>query len=198
MHIYPHTGNTRRPQLTQTNLVNIYLVDAVSTAILHEWINQTNPTGRAGVVRWPVNDTWFGSKGLSWDGQPTSFLYYWMITRSDDPISSGIPQPIFTALRECRAGMLMSFTCSLFSAQKQRWRTLSLLLWHHLRLQLLRRLQPQPPHCPRRPCRLSLPHRCHRCQQRVILRRQRQLQARDPEMSRTTAVGLLSRDGRSL
>lgn len=94
------TGNSRLPQLTQTNQVNIYLLDAVSQTVIHSWLNHDNPTGRAGVIRFPVNDTWFGTRGEQWNGQPTSFLFYWMVTRSDVPQDSGLPQPIFTAVRE--------------------------------------------------------------------------------------------------
>lgn len=94
------TGNSRLPQITQTNSVNIYLIDAVSQAILHEWPNHFNPSGRAGIVRFPVNDTWFGTRGENWNGEPTPFLFYWVITRSDADLDSGTPQPIFTAVRE--------------------------------------------------------------------------------------------------
>ncbi|KAH8104590.1 hypothetical protein BXZ70DRAFT_597226 [Cristinia sonorae] len=111
--------NSRLPQITQTNLVNIYLLDAVSTNVIHKWENEPNPYGRAGIVRFPVNDTWFGPRGAHWNGQPTPYLFYWVITRSDATLDSGIPQPVFAAVQTTFADSVvasMASTASVASA----------------------------------------------------------------------------------
>lgn len=97
---FNHTGNSNLPYFTQTNLVNIYLLDASDNQVLKTWLEQPNPSGRPGVLRTPVNDTWLGSRGSQWSGKNMTFLYYFVVTRNDVPLESGIPQPIFTAVRE--------------------------------------------------------------------------------------------------
>lgn len=77
-------------------------MDAVAQNPVHSWLKHDNPTNRAGVIRFPVNDTWFGTRGEQWNGQPISYPFYWVITRSDATLESGIPQPIFNAVREYR------------------------------------------------------------------------------------------------
>ncbi|KAI0786834.1 hypothetical protein C8Q75DRAFT_246366 [Abortiporus biennis] len=100
--------NSNLPQFTQTNLLNIYLFDASTNSIIHSWPNQTNPRGRSGVLHFPVNDTWFGTRGLNWNGQPTNFIYYWVVTRNDVSVDVGIPQPIFTAVQTTFADAVVS------------------------------------------------------------------------------------------
>lgn len=94
------TGNSRRPEITQTNLVNIYLFSADSQQPILQFINQSNPTNQAGVLRTQVNDTWFGTQGLSWSGTNISYPYYWVIIRSDSTLDgSQISQSVFTAVQ---------------------------------------------------------------------------------------------------
>lgn len=95
------TGNSRRPELTQTNLVDLFLFRADSQQQILHRRNLTNPFGEAGVFNAQVNDTWFGTDGLSWNGTNQSFPYYWVIARSDRGLDgSEIPQSIFSAVRE--------------------------------------------------------------------------------------------------
>ena len=95
------TGNSRRPELTQTNLVDLYLFRADSQQQILHRRNFTNPFGEAGVYNAQVNDTWFGIDGLSWNGTNQSFPYYWVIARSDRGLDgSEISQAIFSAVRE--------------------------------------------------------------------------------------------------
>ncbi|CAL1713061.1 unnamed protein product [Somion occarium] len=92
--------NSNLPQFTRTSLVNIYLFDAASQTILHQWLRQPNPKGRAGVLRFPVNDTWFGPRGVNWRGTDLNYLFYWVVTGPDDDVRlQGLPQPIFTAVQ---------------------------------------------------------------------------------------------------
>jgi hypothetical protein len=94
-------GNSRLPQLTQTNLVNIYLFHAESGIMVLSVLNEINPFGRAGSIAQQVNDTWFPNKGLDFNGTPTSYPYYWVITRADATLDgSEVPQATFSAVRE--------------------------------------------------------------------------------------------------
>ncbi|EKM79067.1 hypothetical protein AGABI1DRAFT_73835 [Agaricus bisporus var. burnettii JB137-S8] len=92
--------NSRRPDLTQTNLVDIYLFRADSKEqILHKR-DYTNPFMEAGAFPAQVNDTWFGDEGFNWNGQNTSFPYYWVIARSDKGLDgSEQSQSIFSAVQ---------------------------------------------------------------------------------------------------
>ncbi|KXN84603.1 hypothetical protein AN958_12284 [Leucoagaricus sp. SymC.cos] len=92
--------NSRRPELTQTNEVDIYLFRGDSKQqILHQ-TNYTNPFGSAGSYPAQVNDTWFGADGEQWNGTNVSFPFYWVITRSDRGLDgSQISQPIFSAVQ---------------------------------------------------------------------------------------------------
>ncbi|PPQ93083.1 hypothetical protein CVT25_003115 [Psilocybe cyanescens] len=95
------TGNSRRPELTQTNLVDIFLFRADSQQQLLHFPQHPNPPDRAGMVTAQVNDTWFGANGLNFQGTNVSFPYFWVIIRSDATLANGnfIPQPIFTAVQ---------------------------------------------------------------------------------------------------
>ena len=94
------TGNSRRPEITQTNLVDIFLFRADSQQQILNFTNQSNPTNQSGVLRTQVNDTWFGTDGLDWSGSNRSFPYCWVIIRSDSTLDgSQISQPIFTAVQ---------------------------------------------------------------------------------------------------
>lgn len=93
-------GNSRRPEITQTNLVDIFLFRADSQQEILYFSNVSNPTDQAGLIRAQVNDSWFGSDGLSWSGQNVSYPYYWVIIRSDSTLDGNqVPQPIFTAVQ---------------------------------------------------------------------------------------------------
>lgn len=94
------TGNSRRPEITQTNLVDIFLFRADSqTQILH-FRNVSNPTDQAGLIRAQVNDSWFGSDGLLWSRGNVSYPFYWVIIRNDKTLDGNqVPQPIFTAVQ---------------------------------------------------------------------------------------------------
>lgn len=95
------TGNSRLPQFTQTNLVNIYLFSATTQKPILTYLDQQNPTGEAGLLHAPVNDTWFGDRGGLWSGSNQTFLFYWVITRNDETLDgSQTPQPIFSAVRK--------------------------------------------------------------------------------------------------
>ncbi|KAF8187784.1 hypothetical protein BJ912DRAFT_1022609 [Pholiota molesta] len=92
--------NSRRPDLTQTNLVDIFLFRADTQEQVLNFTNQTNPSDQAGVKRTQVDDSWFGSQGLAFAGHNVSFPFYWVIIRSDKTLDGNqVPQPIFTAVQ---------------------------------------------------------------------------------------------------
>lgn len=95
------TGNSRLPQFTQTNRVNIYLFHADSQQLVLSILNETNTFGRAGEISRQVNDLWFPERGLGFTGEPITYPYYWVITRADATLDgTEIPQATFSAVRE--------------------------------------------------------------------------------------------------
>ena len=101
--IYSHLiiGNSRLPQFSQTNLINLYLFHADSGDEVLRVTNQINPTGLAGSMAKQVNDSWFPNGGLNFNGSPVAYTYYWVITRADQTLDgTEIPQATFTAVRE--------------------------------------------------------------------------------------------------
>ncbi|KAF9447294.1 hypothetical protein P691DRAFT_802619 [Macrolepiota fuliginosa MF-IS2] len=121
-------GNSRRPDLTQTNLVDIYLFRADSEQqILHEH-NIINPFGQAGQFNAQVNDSWFGAAGDKWDGSNTSFPFRWVITRSDKGLDgSQISQPIFSAVQTTFADSVIASRSSASAAAASSASSLSVL-----------------------------------------------------------------------
>ena len=97
----PHIGNSRRPQIITTYLVDIYLFDAnLGRQILH-FANVNNPMNRAGLITALVNDTWLSTDGLQWNGKNLTNYFYWVITPSNTVLGgSQIPQVTFFAVRE--------------------------------------------------------------------------------------------------
>jgi len=109
-HILSFAGNSRRPELTQINRVDIFLFHADSmTQVLH-FPDVINPSDQAGIVRAQVNDSWWGDNGSNWAGTNISYPFYWVIIRSDSFLDgSEIPQSIFTAVREYPSLSLLTY-----------------------------------------------------------------------------------------
>jgi hypothetical protein len=98
---YGYAGNSRRPQITPKNLVDIYLFHGDSLEQVLFFPNVQNPSDQAGYMTSAVNDTWFGAKGLQWNGSNISMPFYWVLTPSGEGLDgSEIPQATFTAVRE--------------------------------------------------------------------------------------------------
>lgn len=107
-HMQPLTGNSRRPQLTQFNLVNLYLYNADTQEPLFSIINVTNPTGTAGQYNLPVNDSWFGTSGTSWQpGQNMSYPFFWIVTNQNGLDGSQTTNPTFFAVRTSKLSFLV-------------------------------------------------------------------------------------------
>jgi hypothetical protein len=101
-------GNSRQPDFTQTNLVNIYLFHADSGARILSVYNEINPFGRAGSIAQQVNDSWFPNGGLDFNGTPVTYPYYWVITRADVTLDGKeVPQATFSAIREYSPSLLL-------------------------------------------------------------------------------------------
>ena len=93
-------GNSRRPEITQFNLVDIFLFRADSQEQILHFHEVKNPFNQAGLLRTQVNDTWFGTDGLNWSGSNLTFPYCWVIIRSDATLDgSQISQSIFSAVQ---------------------------------------------------------------------------------------------------
>lgn len=109
--------NSRLPEFTQTNLVNIYLLSATENTLLLQWNNIENPTNNAGLIHAQVNDTWWGSRGNEWDGTNLPFLFQWAITRADQTLDASVPrQPTFTGLQTTFADSIIASMSSTSAA----------------------------------------------------------------------------------
>ncbi|KAF9031750.1 hypothetical protein BJ165DRAFT_1358148 [Panaeolus papilionaceus] len=92
--------NSRRPELTQTNLVDIFLFRGDSQQQILHFHNVVNPSDQSGLIRARVNDTWFGADGLKFNNRNVTFPFYWVIIRSDKTLDGNqVAQPIFSAVQ---------------------------------------------------------------------------------------------------
>ncbi|KAA1479980.1 hypothetical protein DENSPDRAFT_789777 [Dentipellis sp. KUC8613] len=108
--------NTNRPEITQTNLVNIYLFHGDSGQQILQILNHNNPRGLVGSVTAQVNDSWFPDSGLGWSGHNISYPYYWVITRADKGLDGDqIPQSTFSAVQTTVADVVTSSRASVSS-----------------------------------------------------------------------------------
>ena len=101
-HTHFSAGNSRRPELTQTNKVDIFLFRGDRQEELLHFREVSNPSEQAGLIRTQVNDTWFGSDGDTYSpgGANQTFPFYWVIIRSDKTLDGNqVAQPIFTAVQ---------------------------------------------------------------------------------------------------
>jgi len=92
--------NSRLPEITKIKSVNIYVFDAVALQPILHFPNVSNPSDRAGRITALVNDTWFGTEGLQWNGKNISRPFFWVIVPSNMMLDgSEIPQSTFTAVQ---------------------------------------------------------------------------------------------------
>lgn len=97
---YTHAGNSRRPELTQTNLVDIFLFHGDSREQILHIRNQPNPSDQAGLITRQVDDSWWGTNGVKWNGKNISYPFYWVLISSNKTLDGNqIAQPTFTAVR---------------------------------------------------------------------------------------------------
>jgi len=82
----------------------------------------TNPTGTAGQYNVPVNDSWFGDTGTTWQpGQNLSYPFYWIVTDQNGLDGSQTTNPTFFAIQTTYADSVASSmsTASLSSISAQ-------------------------------------------------------------------------------
>ncbi|KAF8630884.1 hypothetical protein AX17_005242 [Amanita inopinata Kibby_2008] len=109
--------NSRLPEFTQTNLVDIYLFRADSRKQVLRIQNQINPFGQAGSVTARVDDRWWGNDGVKWNGTNITYPFYWLISRSDEELDgSQLPQSIFSAIQTTYADSVVASMQSSSSA----------------------------------------------------------------------------------
>lgn len=110
--------NSRRPDLTQTNLVDIFLFRGDSGQQILHFPNTSNPTDQAGLLTAQVNDSWWGTDGKNWNGSNISYPFYWVIIRSDKTLDGNqVAQPTFTAVQTTYAdSVIASSSASVASA----------------------------------------------------------------------------------
>ncbi|KAJ7645556.1 hypothetical protein DFH06DRAFT_1211702 [Mycena polygramma] len=93
--------NSNLPDFTQTDRVNIYLFHGDSQQQILFFENQINPKGQAGSVTAQVNDSWWGDRGVNWNGSNISYPFFWIMSRSDQSLDEGTqkPQATFQAVQ---------------------------------------------------------------------------------------------------
>ncbi|KAJ6509020.1 hypothetical protein C8R45DRAFT_894034 [Mycena sanguinolenta] len=109
--------NSNLPEFTQINLVDIYLFHGDSQEPVLHIQNYTNPKRQAGYYEAQVNDTWWGTRGIDWNGANISYPFYWMISRSDEPLDgSQKPQSTFQAVQTTFADSVIASKSSASAA----------------------------------------------------------------------------------
>lgn len=113
-------GNSRRPELARTNLVDVFLFHGDSrTQILH-FPSLPNPTDQAGRISTQVNDSWWGTRGELWNGSNISYPFYWVLISSTTTLDGNeIPQATFSAVRSYRSIFLSLLALTNYARQKQ-------------------------------------------------------------------------------
>ncbi|KAF9465711.1 hypothetical protein BDZ94DRAFT_298437 [Collybia nuda] len=92
--------NSRRPEITQTNLVDIFLFHGDSRQQILHYPNQVNPSDQAGRINAFVNDSWWGANGAKWNGKNISYPFFWVLISSEKKLDGNqIPQTTFTAVQ---------------------------------------------------------------------------------------------------
>jgi len=102
--------NSRRPQIDQNNLIDIYLCNGDTAEVLFSVLGYTNPTGTAGELNLPVNDSWFGDKGATWQPNSGNFSYpfFWVITNQNGLDGSQTTNPTFFAMQTTYADSVVA------------------------------------------------------------------------------------------
>ncbi|KAH7910859.1 hypothetical protein BJ138DRAFT_1135779 [Hygrophoropsis aurantiaca] len=113
--------NSNRPQLTQYNIVNLYLMDADTQVPVVNVTGLTNPYRTAGTHNVYVNDTLFGDRGATWQpgGGDLNYTFFWIVTNQDGLDGSATTNPTFTAVQTTYADSIaasMSSSASLAAA----------------------------------------------------------------------------------
>ncbi|KAJ7776769.1 hypothetical protein DFH07DRAFT_731410 [Mycena maculata] len=106
--------NSNNPDFVQTDLVDIYLFhgDSLEQALFIP--SHINPSGQAGSVSAQVNDSWWGSRGVNWDGTNISYPFYWLIARAGESLDDGTlqPQTTFSAVQTTFADSVLAAMAS--------------------------------------------------------------------------------------
>ncbi|KAJ6498371.1 hypothetical protein C8R47DRAFT_304789 [Mycena vitilis] len=115
--------NPTLAKFRKTNLVNITIYDGSdewdgaigSQNTILQFRNLANPPSGAGLLKVPVNDSWWGEKGAIWAGN-VSYPFFWTIWGADEQDTFTVGrQPFFAAIQttlpdSVRATMLSTMT----------------------------------------------------------------------------------------
>ncbi|RDB24350.1 hypothetical protein Hypma_008423 [Hypsizygus marmoreus] len=105
--------NSRRPDITQTNLVDIFLFHGDSREQILHYRQVRNPSDQAGRINAQVNDSWWGSNGVKWNGENISYPFYWVLISSEKTLDGNqIAQPTFTAVQTTYADSVLASIAS--------------------------------------------------------------------------------------
>ncbi|KAJ7643111.1 hypothetical protein DFH06DRAFT_1427030 [Mycena polygramma] len=99
--------NPTLAKFRKTNLVNITIYDGSdewdgaigSQNTILQYRNLVNPPSGAGLLKVPVNDSWWGEKGAIWAGN-ISYPFFWTIWGADEEDTFTVGrQPFFAAIQ---------------------------------------------------------------------------------------------------
>ncbi|TFY51649.1 hypothetical protein EVJ58_g10456 [Rhodofomes roseus] len=110
--------NSRLPQFTNTNEVDIFLYNADSQELVQSWSNVANPASNSGQVGACVNDSWWGNNnGSNWDGSNITSQYYFAITpNTQDAVAYRFPISTFAAVQTTYADWVVASMSSASAA----------------------------------------------------------------------------------
>ncbi|KAG6914688.1 hypothetical protein DXG01_015933 [Tephrocybe rancida] len=102
-------GNSRRPEITQANLVDIFLFHGDSRQQILHYPEVINPSDQAGRINAQVNDSWWGDRATNFKGKNISYPYYWVLIPSGTTLdTNAIAQPTFTAVQTTLADFVVA------------------------------------------------------------------------------------------
>ncbi|KAG6853044.1 hypothetical protein C0991_007300 [Blastosporella zonata] len=109
--------NSRRPEITQANLVDIFLFHGDSRQQILHYPDVINPSDQAGQINAQVNDSWWGDRATLFKGKNISYPYYWVLIPSGTTLdSNAIAQPTFTAVQTTLADFVVASISSASAA----------------------------------------------------------------------------------
>ncbi|TFK48703.1 hypothetical protein OE88DRAFT_1634140, partial [Heliocybe sulcata] len=109
--------NSRLPYWQYTDSVDVYLFHADTNQAVASMLNQASSWERSGSVSLQVDDTWFGDRGRSWNGNNLSYPFYWaVVSRGAEPVSLPYIPATFTAVQTTYLDVVASSLSSASSA----------------------------------------------------------------------------------
>jgi len=110
MHI---VWNANQPRFLQIGSVDIFLMHQDT---LQEAANQTNVPNQLGRAAFAVNDSWWDTRGNSFNGTPIDYPMYFLVVAHDLATVTAAPQATFTAIQTRLPDSIISLQAAASSA----------------------------------------------------------------------------------